>query len=112
MRGPIVLVGYSVTTIGLIALDSLPKEGSVGVRYFFAIWVLAGVYLCFPSVLSWCSNNAAGIGKKNMAMTIQLSLANLFTTIGTNTYLGREAPYYKTGFAVGIVSTGLAIVFD
>jgi MFS family permease len=106
MRGPFVMIGFSVTFLGMLIVYLLPSTTSAGVRYFFSLWILAGIYMGFPSVLSWLSNNTAGVKKRNTATTLQLGIANFATAIGTNSYTGAEAPRYPTGFGVGMVGPG------
>ncbi|ORY32019.1 major facilitator superfamily domain-containing protein [Naematelia encephala] len=96
------LCGFTVGLIGLVVLYCMPKDSLSGVRYFFCMWVLGGLFAIYPSILSWNSNNNAGRGKKNMAVTLQLAIGNLSTAAGNNSYLASEAPNYKTGFGLGI----------
>jgi hypothetical protein len=111
--------GFAFGLAGLIALYCLPKDRNPGVRYFFCMWVTAGLYAGYPSVLAWCcelgllssgrvadtpANNAAGKGKKSMAMTIQLALGSLAVAAGNNVYLTQQAPNYQLGYGLGMVS--------
>lgn len=41
-------------------------------------------------------------------MAFMMTIASLATAAGTNSYLGREAPYYTVGFSFSIVSLSLA----
>jgi hypothetical protein len=50
------------------------------------------------------ANNSETRGKRNISMAFQLCIASLATAAGTNSYLGREAPNYPTGFGLAIVS--------
>lgn len=111
MRGPFVMIGFAITFLGMLIVFLLPQSIAVGVRYFFSLWILVGIYMGFPSVLSWLSNNTAGVKKRNTASTLQLGIANFATAIGTNSYLGTEAPRYPTGFGVGMVSRKPFFVF-
>ena len=50
------------------------------------------------------ANNSETRGKRNISMAFQLCIASLATAAGTNSYLGREAPNYPTGFGLSMVS--------
>ncbi|GFZ49961.1 hypothetical protein JCM24511_07364 [Saitozyma sp. JCM 24511] len=103
--------GFAFGLAGLIALYCLPKDRNPGVRYFFCMWVTAGLYAGYPSILAWCSNNAAGKGKKSMAMTIQLALGSLAVAAGNNVYLTQQAPNYQLGYGLGmaVCSSGIVV---
>ncbi|KAK4688320.1 MFS transporter, ACS family, allantoate permease, partial [Tremellales sp. Uapishka_1] len=107
------MIGFTGATVGLAASYALPKHKNPGVRYFFLFWILAGLYSSFPGVLSWASTNAAGRGKRAMAGAIVLTIANLSSAIGTNTYLARQAPHYQLGYGLGmaVAASGVVVTF-
>jgi sugar phosphate permease len=107
-RSHMIIVGFSVALVGLIMLYCLPKDRIPGVRYFACCVLMSGIYMGFPGCLAWNSNNAETRGKRNISMAFQLTLASLATAAGTNSYLGKEAPRYQTGFGFSMVSGSFA----
>lgn len=105
-----IVVGFSVALIGLILLYVLPKDRQPGARYAGCVILMSGIYMGFPGTLAWTSNNAESRGKRNIAMAFQLTIASLATAIGTNSYLGREAPYYPTGFGLSMAMCASSII--
>ena len=55
------------------------------------------------------ANNSETRGKRNISMAFQLCIASLATAAGTNSYLGREAPNYPTGFGLSMVSLEISL---
>ncbi|RSH89712.1 hypothetical protein EHS25_001697, partial [Saitozyma podzolica] len=49
-------------------------------------------------------------GKRAMSSALELTMANISAAIGTNIFLGREAPNYPTGFGISLFTVGLGIV--
>jgi hypothetical protein len=56
------------------------------------------------------ANNLAGSWKRSVGMAIQISIGNLGGAIGSNIYLGKQAPHYWTGygFSLGIIILALS----
>jgi hypothetical protein len=91
--------------IGLILVFAFPIEPRfIGPRYLGCIFVSAGGKLCYPGNLTWVSNNAETNGKRHIAIAVTCTMGSLSTVVGTNVYLGREAPRYTTGLSLSIVS--------
>jgi len=92
--------------IGLILVFAFPIEPRfIGPRYLGCIFVSAGGKLCYPGNLTWVSNNAETNGKRHIAIAVTCTMGSLSTVVGTNVYLGREAPRYTTGLSLSIVSS-------
>lgn len=64
----------------------------------------------FPGTLAWNSNNNPNKGTRNIAMAFQLTIASLATAVGTNSYLGREAPHYPIGFGLSMGMCASSII--
>ncbi|ORY22904.1 retrograde regulation protein 2 [Naematelia encephala] len=109
-RAPGVLVSFSLALIGLAAEWGLPKTGVAKTRYGCLFFIPAGLYAALPGSLSWGSNNAAPRGKRAMATALQLTVGNISAAIGTNVFLGKEAPNYPTGYGISIAVLVLGII--
>jgi MFS family permease len=104
-RYPGLLFGQTMVLIGLILVLAFPIDPRyIGPRYLGCIFVSAGGKLCYPGNLTWVSNNAESNGKRHIAIAVTCTMGSLSTVVGTNVYLGREAPRYTTGLSLSIVS--------
>lgn len=104
-RYPGLLFGQGMVLIGLILVFAFPIEPRfIGPRYLGCIFISAGGKLCYPGNLTWVSNNAESNGKRHIAIAITCTMGSISTIVGTNVYLGAEAPKYTTGLSLSIVS--------
>lgn len=110
VRSHMIVVGFSVALVGLILLYVLPKDRNPGARYAGCVILMSGIYMGFPGTIAWTSNNAESRGKRNIAMAFQLTIASLATAIGTNSYLGSEAPYFPTGYGLSMAMCASSII--
>ncbi len=70
---------------------------------FFAA---AGLYPISPACGAWMAVNSAGSMKRSVAIAQQVAIAQLGGLIGSNIYIGDEAPQYPTGFGVSLAFLG------
>lgn len=104
-RYPSLLFGQGMVLLGLIFVFAFPIDPKyIGPRYLGCIFISAGGKLCYPGNLAWVSNNAESNGKRHIALAVTCTMGSLSTVVGTNVYLGREAPRYTTGLSLSIVS--------
>ncbi|KAL4876349.1 major facilitator superfamily domain-containing protein [Aspergillus karnatakaensis] len=103
--GPLIVGG-----IGLIGLLAIPKNGYVpGALYFMLFLVAMGLYSIVCGTVAWTANNLAGPWKRSAGMALMISVGNLGGAAGTNIYLGREAPYYWTGYGTSLAVIGVSL---
>lgn len=109
-RYPSLLFGQGMVLLGLIFVFAFPIDPKyIGPRYLGCIFISAGGKLCYPGNLAWVSNNAENNGKRHIALAVTCTMGSLSTVVGTNVYLGREAPRYTTGLSlsIGLITSGL-----
>lgn len=109
-RFHMIFLGFTVALIGLVMLYCLPKKSIPGVRYFACIVLMTGIYVAFPGILTWNSNNAESRGKRNISMATMLTIASIATAAGTNSYLARQAPHYQIGFGFSMAMAASSMV--
>ncbi|BEI80397.1 hypothetical protein CcaverHIS002_0109260 [Cutaneotrichosporon cavernicola] len=110
VRSHMIVVGFTGALLGLVLLYVFPKDRNPGARYAGCMILMSGIYMSFPGTVAWTSNNAESKGKRNIAMAFQLTIASLATTVGTNSYLAREAPHYPTGFGLSMAMCASSIL--
>lgn len=108
-RWPFVVIPYSVSLVGAIALMAIPHPRYPGLTYAFLFTIPAGVFPAIISAVTWVSNNLSPTWKRSTGIALAITLANLGGTIGSNIYLAEEAPRYRTGYGVTIAVLVLAI---
>ncbi|KAK4501270.1 hypothetical protein PRZ48_007077 [Zasmidium cellare] len=102
------LFGAVLNLTGLALQLAYPH--SVNVRYMGTFFMTAGCYIVMPIMVVW---NAINIGKgykRVVAFAMTTAVGNCGALISSNVYITEEAPGYRTGFAVGIGMSCLAIV--
>lgn len=104
-RFPFVLLGFGTIFVG-VAIE-LAQPRAPGARYAGLFFMTAGAYLVMPlSVVSLAVNVEKGY-KRSVALGAIVSFGNAGAFIGTNVFLKREEPHFRTGFGVGM---GLCVV--
>lgn len=109
-RWPFIVMPYAVSLVGAIGLLAIPHPRFPGLTYAFLFTIPAGVYPAVISLVSWTCNNLAPSWKRATGIAMNITLGNLGGVIGSNIYLGREAPHYRTGYGVSAGCLVLAIV--
>ncbi|KAF2093482.1 MFS general substrate transporter [Rhizodiscina lignyota] len=109
-RWRFIVAGYSLAVCGLIAQLAIPHPKFPGVTYGFLFALCGGMYAGYPPMLTWIANNLAPSSKRAVGMALVISIGNMGGIMGSNIYLAREAPKYKTGFGVSLVMLGLGII--
>lgn len=109
-RSPYIIAGYSIAIAGFIAQLAIPKPKYPGITYGFLFPVAGGLYCPFTCLVSWIGNSLAPSSKRAVGMALLISVGNMGGIMGSNIYLAREAPKYRTGFAASLAMCCLAII--
>ena len=109
MRGPLIVVGFTVAAIGYIMQLA---SSSAGVKYVGTFFISAGAFPCSPLVLAWLSNNLAPHYTKATGLGFQVAVGNCGAFVATFSYLSSdgEFPIYrllKDGFGCVTLSWNL-----
>ena len=91
MRGPCIVVGFSVALIGYIMNIASDKSG---VKYAGTFFIAAEVFPCSPLILAWLSNNLAPHYTKATGLGFIVAVGNCGAFVATFTYLSEDAPDY------------------
>lgn len=110
IRSPFIIGGYCIASVGFIAQLAIPHPKYPGLTYGFLFPVAAGLYCPFVSLVSWIANSLAPSSKRAVGMALLISVGNMGGIMGSNIYLKREKPKYRTGFAVSLTMCCLAII--
>jgi MFS family permease len=104
-RSNFIIYPFMLAAAGYIILLALPHPELPGATYGALFIVAGGLYPVICGVISWNANNLAGSWKRSIGMAIQICIGGLGGAVGSNIYLGREAPHYWTGygFSLGII---------
>lgn len=101
IRAPFIIVPLLVTIAGLVICLAVSPGNQPGVVYFALFLVAGGFYAGLPTTVTWISNNLAGQWKRATGMAFQFTVGNLVGgAVGSNIFLAREAPKYRTAFAI------------
>jgi MFS family permease len=112
-RSPFIMAGYSIASIGFIAELAIPHPNLPGLTYAFLFVVAAGLYAPFICIVCIIGNNLAPSSKRAVGMALLISIGNMGGIAGSNIYIAREAPNYRTGFgtSLAICICGIAAAF-
>lgn len=125
MRGPLIVAGLLVATIGYIMQLASDQNA---VKYAGTFFISVGAFPCSPLILAWLSNNlsphttkATGLGfqvaigncgKSNPCDKMLSSIADVEESgafVATWTYLKQDAPDYVTGHAINLGAIGISL---
>jgi MFS family permease len=100
-RYPFTILGVLVATVGYVIL--LAQNGlAVGVKYFATFLIVLGTYITQPVCIAWISNCMSGHYKRSVASAMQIGFGNAGGIVASNIYLGKERPYYHTGYGTAL----------
>lgn len=97
--------GIVLCAIGyIVLLCQGPAKGglAIGVRYMALFFITSGIFIVQPMVVVWLMNNVSGHYKRNFASALLVGIGNLGGIVGSNIYLDREKPRFKTGYSIGL----------
>lgn len=109
-RSPFIMAGFSIAACGFIAQLAIPHPRYPGLTYGFLFPVAGGLYCPFIILVSWIANSLAPSSKRAIGMALLISVGNMGGIMGSNIYLEREKPKYKTGFGVSLAMCCLSVV--
>lgn len=109
-RSPYIMAGFSIAACAFVAQLAIPHPKYPGLTYGFLFPVAAGLYCPFICLVSWIGNNLAPSSKRAIGMALLISIGNMGGIMGSNIYLAREAPKYRTGFSVSLAMSLLSII--
>ncbi|KAL5118785.1 hypothetical protein ACEQ8H_003288 [Pleosporales sp. CAS-2024a] len=110
IRSPWIMAGYAIAICGFIAQLAIPHPKYPGLTYGFLFPVAAGLYCPFTCLVSWIGNSLAPSSKRAVGMALLISVGNMGGIMGSNIYLTREAPKYRTGFSASLAMCCAAIL--
>lgn len=104
-RTPFIAGGFSIAAIGFIGQLAIPHDRLHGLTYFFLFLIAIGLYSPFVCIVCLVGNNLAPSSKRAVGMALVITVGNLGGIMGSNIYIGAEAPNYPTGFGtcLGVV---------
>ncbi|ODN76463.1 hypothetical protein L198_08058 [Cryptococcus wingfieldii CBS 7118] len=91
----------------LICVLSVTHKHLVALTYVGVCLAQGGSVCLSPAFSVWTSLNAAGSGKRAVAISVAVVWVQLGGLVGSNIYLANESPAYHTGFGVSLAFLGL-----
>ncbi|QYT01737.1 Major Facilitator Superfamily protein [Trichoderma simmonsii] len=96
-----IVIPYLVGLSGLIICLVISPREKPGVIYFANFLVASGLFPTIPGIVCWISNNLAGQWKRSIGMALEFTLGNMIGgVVGSNIFLSREAPEFRTAYLV------------
>ncbi|KKP07849.1 major facilitator superfamily transporter [Trichoderma harzianum] len=96
-----IVIPYLVGLSGLIICLVISPREKPGVIYFANFLVASGLFPTIPGIVCWISNNWAGQWKRSIGMALEFTLGNMIGgVVGSNIFLSREAPEFRTAYLV------------
>lgn len=91
----------------IIILSSVGRSNLLGLTLFGVFLAVGGLYPISPAVTAWTALNLAGSMKRTVGIGAMISFSQLGGILGSNIYLGSQAPKYPLGFGVSVTMLGL-----
>ena len=107
MRGPLIVVGFSVAAIGYIMQLA---SSSPSAQYAGIFFIGAGAFPCSPLLLTWLSNNLAPHYARATGLGFMTAIGQLGAIIATWTYLPNDAPRYTLGHSLNLGAIVLTLI--
>jgi len=107
MRGPLILVGFTIAAIGYIMQLASDEPG---VKYGGTFFIAAGAFPCSPLILAWLSNNLAPHYTKATGLGFIVAVGNCGAFVATFTYLSSDAPGYTVGHSINLGAIVLTLI--
>ena len=95
MRGPCIVVGFSVALIGYIMQIASSQSA---VKYAGTFFIAAGAFPCSPLIVAWLSNNLAPHYTKATGLGFIVAVGNCGAFVATFTYVEDDAPKYTVRY--------------
>lgn len=91
----------------IIILTSVGKSNLLGLTLFGVFLAVGGLYPISPAVTAWTALNLAGTMKRTVGIGAMITFSQLGGIVGSNIYIGSQAPRYPVGFGVSVSMLGL-----
>lgn len=102
-RGYVLAAAFALAIAGFIIIITTAGNSSVtGVTLFGIFLTAGGLYAATPPMMAWVANIFEGEVKRGIAISLVPTIGQFGGIIGSNIYLTKERPYYKTGFGVSL----------
>lgn len=110
-RGVIVTGSFALACVGFaIVMPTAGKSELTGVTLFGIFLLVGGIYMALPPLMAWVANMFEGEVKRGIAISLVPTLGQLGGVIGSNIYLTKEKPFYRTGFSVCLAFCVIGLV--
>ncbi|KAH8666219.1 major facilitator superfamily domain-containing protein [Ilyonectria robusta] len=108
-RWPFIVIPFGIAVVGFVGLLAVPHPRLPGLTYTFLFFIPAGLYPSVIGCISWVGNNLAPSYKRAIGMALLLTIGNLGGAVGSNIFLGNQAPHYWLGygFSLAIIVCGI-----
>jgi hypothetical protein len=104
VKGPILIIALSVSSIGYITLLTVH---SVAVKMVSTYFIAAGLYSSIVLAVTWLGINTGGFTKRGTARALAEIVAQLTSIVGSNAYT--DEPRYIKGHSIALAFLSLAI---
>lgn len=95
-----------LSSIGLILL--LTTHFSQGAQYTGMFFLYSGAMSGMPMAACYFQTNLAGHKRRSIGSAFQIGFGNVGGIVATFLFLAKDAPYYRSGYAVTLGFVGLA----
>lgn len=110
LRSPFILSGIFLTLIGLIILLCLHPPHHFSAQYLGICFIAMGAFAAGPIVVCWYLMNLRGHVQRGVGSAWMIGFGNCGGIVATFTFLAKDAPEYRRGYAVclGVTVVGAA----
>lgn len=107
IKGPFILLGFSVSAIGYIMLLTVKPTAA---KMVAACFITSGMYPATVLMTAWLGINTCGFTKRASVWSLAEVSGQLFSIMGTHIYV--TGPRYVKGHAVvlGIIALSLVVI--
>lgn len=110
-RGILVTISFAIACVGFAIVEPTAGNASItGVTLFGIFLLVGGLYMATPPMMAWVANIFEGEVKRGIAISIVPTIGQLGGIIGSNIYLTKEKPQYRTGFSVSLAFCVLGLL--
>lgn len=107
-RGSFVIFSCLVAIAGFIML--LANKTNTHVRYGGLFLIASGLYTAMPLLVCWTNMNFAGHHRRSVSTGWQVGFGNIGGIIATFSFMGKDAPLYTKGLAIGVGFSALCAI--
>lgn len=100
------LIPIFVTIAGFAIL--LAVHHNVQLQYAALFLLAMGTYSAMPVVVCWFNTNLGGHHRRSVGTAWQVGFGNIGGIIATYSFLSQDAPYYTSGYSIGLAFSCLS----